>query len=161
MESILKGSKAMSDLSAIEKTALAGYLLLGDADAAYQCINHDSTATGENLHRMALRWLRQPKSKDFLDSQRAILQSKATKKEAADPTDLTDRDNLLRELIIQYRSETTPKLKADILTKISDILNFKKLQDLKDEEKRVYYYLPRLECEGCPFGTDTEGTNTK
>lgn len=153
--------KKENNLSAIEKTALAGFLILGDADAAYCCINHDSSATGENLHRMALRWLRRAESKEFIDSQRAILQSKATKKETADPTDLTDRDNLLRELIIQYRSETTPKLKADILTKISDILNFKKLQDLKDEEKRVYYYLPRLECEGCPFSTDTEGINTE
>lgn len=137
------------ELSAIEKTALAGFLILGDADAAYCCINHDSNATGENLHRMALRWLRKAESKDFIDSQRAILQSKAIKA-VTDENDLTVRDNLLKELQIQYRAATTPKEKTDILARIADIQQMKKVEQA-EEQKRVFFYLPKKECEGCPF----------
>lgn len=139
-------------LSPIEKVALSGYLLTNDIDSSYECVNHDSNAMPDIRHRMALRWLRSEKCKNYLDDQRAILQNKAIST-VTDDNDLTDRSNLLRELQVQYRAASTPKEKSDILSRIADIQQMKKLQDAKEQEQLVHFYLPRPECEGCPFSS--------
>ena len=63
----------MKELNQSEKTVLAGYLLIGDIDAAYRLLNPDSKSDDAIFHRMALRWVRQPNCKKFLDAQRLLL----------------------------------------------------------------------------------------
>lgn len=60
-----------------------------------------------------------------------------------------DKDRIIEELYIQYSRAKEGKEKADIMTKIADIMQVKK-EEAKEEEKRLVYYLP-LRCEICPW----------
>ena len=60
-----------------------------------------------------------------------------------------DKDRIIEELHIQYSRAKEGKEKADIMTKIADIMQVKK-EEAKEEEKRLVYYLP-LRCEICPW----------
>jgi uncharacterized protein (DUF924 family) len=146
----------MKELSMSERTALAGYLLIGDVDAAYRLLNPDSKSDDVIFHRMALRWVRQPNCKKYLDAQRLLLSDRAKKeyqelrKEDPNDLDLTDRNNLLNELQLQYRAAGSVKEKSDILARIADITRMKQLDDKAEQEERVHFYLPLKECENCP-----------
>jgi hypothetical protein len=149
----------MKELNQSEKTVLAGYLLIGDIDAAYRLLNPDSKSDDAIFHRMALRWVRQPNCKKFLDAQRLLLSDRAKKEynelKKSDPNDLdlTDRNNLLNELQLQYRAAGSIKEKSDILARIADITRMKQLDDKAEQEERVHFYLPRKECSNCPYST--------
>ena len=147
------------ELSPIEKVALCGYLLTNDIDSSYKCIHKDSKASIEIQHRMALRWLRDPKCTAFLSQQRTLLEKKAREeleraiKENPHGKDLTDKGNVIQELQILYSAETNAKVKADILMKIADLERMKQ-ETPKEQEELVHFYLPRPECEGCPFSKE-------
>lgn len=156
----------MKELNLSEKTALAGYYLVGDIDAAYKLINQNSDATDEMFHRMAKRWVRQNKCAKYIQDLSAIQTGRAEKelskkdKYGIDKNnDLTDKNVLLRELQIQYRAAGTAKEKSDILVKIADIQQMKKTMELSEKEERVHYYLPLLECEHCPHKAIMEEKN--
>jgi hypothetical protein len=146
----------MKELTMGEKTILAGFMIVGDADAAYKLLNPDSKSDSGIFHKMALRWVRQPNCKKFLDAQRLLLSDIAKKeykelrKEYPDDLDLTDRNNLLNELQLQYRAAGSVKEKSDILARIADITRMKQLDDKAEQEERVHFYLPLKECENCP-----------
>jgi hypothetical protein len=144
------------ELSQIEKTALAGYMIVGDEDAAYQCVNPDSKSDKIIFHRMSLRWLRDKRCVSFMNDQRTLMQARARKelekqiKSNPSGKDLTNKGNVIEELQVLYNAETNAKAKSDILMKIADLERMKQ-ETPKEEEERVHYYLPRKECENCPY----------
>jgi hypothetical protein len=157
-----------TELSQIEKTALAGYMVIGDIDAAYSCINKNSKANGEMFHKMALKWSRNELCKKFMDNQRVLNEKKARdeyedkiKKQKGDPKtigkDLTDKQNVITELQILYNAEGNSKTKSDILMKIADLERMKN-ESPKEEENRVHYYIPLKQCEHCPHRSEVENS---
>lgn len=151
----------MKELSMSERTALAGYLLVGDVDAAYRCTNQSSKANKAMFHKQALRWLRDERCVKFLNEQKLLLSEQAKKeyheRKESDPNykDLTDKSNVIQELQVLYQTEQNPKIKSDILMKVADLQRMRN-ETPKDEEERVLFYLPLKECEGCPYSTRKE-----
>jgi hypothetical protein len=146
-------------LTPVEMTALAGYMILNDVDAAYRCVN-DSESDGEIFHRMALRWVRRDLSVQFMKEQQTLMESKARKDledniarqkdgSTSDDNDLTDKANVIRELQVLYKAEQNPKQKSEILMKIADLERMKN-ESTKEQEKLVHFYIPLRECKHCP-----------
>lgn len=94
--------------------------------------------------------MRQPDCAAYLADIKAAQERRVRENTDGDTPDLTDRDNLLRELQLQYRTATDPKSKADILNKIADICKMKQAETPTEEEDRVHYYLP-MKCGICPY----------
>lgn len=138
------------DLTAAEKVAIGGYLITGDLLTAYTLLRPNSKANKDSQQRQAVRWLRQPDCTAYLNDIKAAQERRIRENTDGDTPDLTDRDNLLSELQLQYRTATDPKSKADILNKIADICKMKQAETPTEEENRVHYYLP-MKCGQCPY----------
>lgn len=138
------------DLTPQEKVAISGYYITGDLLTAYTLLRPKSTANKDSLQRQAARWLRQPDCAAYLNDIKAAQARRIRENTDGDTPDLTDRDNLLAELQLQYRTATDPKSKADILNKIADICKMKQAETPTEDENRVHYYLP-LRCDICPY----------
>ncbi|MEA5082060.1 MAG: hypothetical protein VB024_10620 [Dysgonamonadaceae bacterium] len=132
------------------------YLVNGETDLAYILSREkDPTATEENLHRLALRWLRSPTVATYIKERRAVIYTRTEKvsdMEKEDVTDLVekykDKDFIIAELI-KTQTGLKAKEKADILQRIADLQQMKK-EENKSEENRVHYYLPLQVCKDCP-----------
>lgn len=147
------------DLTARDKVALCGYILTDDLLTAYQLVRPSTTATAENQQRQALRWLRQPQSQEYVKDIKAAMYRRAVEQADGDTPDLTDRDNLLRELQRQYQAATEVKTRMDILVRIADITRMKQQNENKADERRIHYYLP-VKCGECPYNPKNK-TNDK
>ncbi len=139
-----------------EKFCLDAYIVNGNADIAYTLSREKPPTATENLHRLALRWLRKPEVKAYLEERRAVIYSrteKVTDMEKEDVKQLVDaykdKDYIIAELV-KTQASLSGKEKADILNRIADLQQMKKNEEKKDDD-RVHYYLPLEVCDDCKF----------
>lgn len=138
-----------------EKFCLDAYIVNGNADMAYTLSRQKPPTATENLHRLALRWLRQPDVKTYLEERRAVIYSRSEKVTDMEKEDLKqlvdaykDKDYIIAELV-KAQAGLSGKEKADILNRIADLQQMKK-EENKIDEDRVHFYLPLPLCDTCP-----------
>lgn len=138
-----------------EKFCLDAYIINRDADTAYTLSREKPPTATNNLHRLALRWLRQEEVKTYLEERRAVIYTrteKVTDMAKEDVQDLVnlykDKDFIIAELV-KTQASLSGKEKADILNRIADLQQMKKNEEKKEDE-RVHFYLPLPTCEDCP-----------
>lgn len=141
-----RGKAGLTDL---EKFCLSGYFHTKNADLAYKLMRGDEAkATDFNLHRMALRWLRNPLAQDYLKAlQGAALAS-------SEDTTNRSKDDVISELNTLANQVKEPKERAAILMKLADLQNMKDepTEQEKEQEQKVNYYLPAhypTSCKDC------------
>ena len=103
------------------------------------------TATDKNAHRLALRWLRKPHVKKFVEEVRLV-----RTKQAEATTQNRTKEQLVRELNALADSVHDPKLKADLLKQIADLERMKEKEPVTMEKERRTFFLPwKSKCRGC------------
>lgn len=143
-------------LSDKEKFCLDAYIVNGEADMTYTLSREKPPTATENLHRLALRWLRRPEIKTYLEERRAVIYTRSEKVSDMEKEDLKqivdaykDKDYIIAELV-KTQAGLSGKEKADILNRIADLQQMKKEENKIDEE-RVHFYLPLPTCDDCQF----------
>lgn len=138
-----------------EKFCLDAFIVNGNADIAYTLSRQKPPTATENLHRLALRWLRKPEVKAYLEERRAVIYSRSEKVSDMEKEDLKelvdlykDKDYIIAELV-KTQASLSGKEKADILNRIADLQQMKKNEEKKEDE-RVHFYLPLEVCDDCP-----------
>ena len=97
--------KTKSQLTEIEKFCLDAYLINKDADMCFTLSRKRTlTATPENVHRLALRWLRNDFVKDYLSERQAMLNQTSTNKQKENGN--RTKEQLIDELNILHASLT-------------------------------------------------------
>ena len=103
----------------------------------------------ENLHRLALRWLRSPDVKAYVEEKRVIIADKVEKKfSVPEQNAYREKEDIVRELNILADITKDPKQKTEILMKLADLQQMKKDPVEETEDNTVHYYLP-LTCHKC------------
>ena len=105
----------------------------------------------ENLHRLALRWLRDPDVKAYVEEKRVIIADKVEKKSSMPEQGANvnrDKDDVVRELNLLADQAKDPKLKSELLLRLADLQQMKKDPVDETEDNTVHYYLP-LTCYKC------------
>lgn len=137
--------KDKNRLTDIERFCLDGWLMNHNADLAYM-LSRDKpiTATPENVHRLALRWLRTDYVKEYLEERGAIAIAQA---ETDEQTTNRRKSDIVRELNILANSCNDPKQRTEILLKLADL---QKMKDdvTKDDVELVHFYVP-IQCYNC------------
>ena len=138
-----------------EKFCLDAFIVNGNADMAYTLSREKSPTATENLHRLALRWLRKPEVKAYLEGRRAMIYNRSEKVSDMEKEDVKqlvdaykDKDYIIAELV-KTQAGLSGKEKADILNRIADLQQMKK-EENKIDEDRVHFYLPLPVCDNCP-----------
>ncbi len=139
-----------------EKFCLDAYIINKDADTAYTLSREKPPTATDNLHRLALRWLRQEEIKTYLEERRAVIYTRTEKVSDLTKEDVTtlverykDKDYILLELV-KAQATLTGKDKVDVLNRIADLQQMKKNEE-KKEDDRVHFYLPLPTCDDCQF----------
>jgi hypothetical protein len=148
--------KIKNSLTKEERFCLDGYCVNGDADTAYLLSRKNEPKANEvNLHRLAMRWLRQPPVKNYLTERKAAIYTRMEKPSDMDQDDVKslverykDKDFIIAELI-RAAADLDGKEKADVLNRIADLQQMKK-EEQKKEDERVHFYLPLSVCKDCP-----------
>ena len=150
-----------------EKFCLDAFIVNGNDDMAYTLSRERKpNATENNIHRLALRWLRSEPVKAYLKERRAAIYSRTEKvsemekdavKELVDS--YRDKDFIIAELI-KTQQGLSGKEKADIINRIADLQQMKK-EENKSEEERVHFYLPLPVCNDCKFKGNLVGNRQK
>lgn len=156
-----------NDLTEKEKFCLDAFIVNGNDDLAYTLSRERKpTATEDNIHRLALRWLRSDPVKAYLKERRAAIYTRTEKvtemekdavKELVDS--YRDKDFIIAELI-KTQQGLSGKEKADIINRIADLQQMKK-EENKSEEERVHFYLPLPVCNDCKFKGNLVGNRQK
>ncbi|MCE5205661.1 MAG: hypothetical protein LLF80_06105 [Porphyromonadaceae bacterium] len=156
-----------NDLTEKEKFCLDAFIVNGNDDLAYTLSRERKpNATEDNIHRLALRWLRSDPVKAYLKERRAMIYSRTEKvpemekdavKELVDS--YRDKDFIIAELI-KTQQGLSGKEKADIINRIADLQQMKK-EENKSEEERVHFYLPLPVCDNCQFKGNLVGNRQK
>ena len=103
----------------------------------------------ENLHRLALRWLRDPDVKAYVEEKRVIIADKAEKKFSTPEQNANrEKEDIVRELNILADITKDPKQKTEILMRLADLQQMKRDPVDDTEDNTVHYYLP-LTCYKC------------
>lgn len=134
-----------------EKFCLDAYLFNGEnLDLAYiMSRNGGYQGSQENLHRLALRWLRDPDVKEYVDGKRAVVADKVEKKfSMPEQNAYREKEDIVRELNILADLTKDPKQKTEILMRLADLQQMKKDPIDEVEDNTVHYYLP-LSCYQC------------
>lgn len=154
--------KNVNDLSDAEKLCLAGYTVTKDVETAYRLSRksyNPQEPDAKNHRRLALRWLREPGCKAYLD----YLTNVSPTANDNDP----DGDNKRyreKEAVIAEMERLIPTLsgtdRLQALMKVADLQNMKK-EDIVVEDERVHYYLPLnlKKCTVCNFRHRLEELN--
>ena len=148
--------KIKDSLNELEKFCLDAYCINGNADLAYLLSRKNEPKANEiNLHRLAMRWLRQPPVKDYVVERKAAISTRIGKPEDMNRDDIQslverykDKDFIIAELI-KAAADLEGREKADVLNKIADLQQMKK-EELTKEDERVHFYLPLSVCSDCP-----------
>jgi len=148
--------KIKDTLTPREMFCLDAFAVNQNADLAYLLSRKNEPKASEtNLHRLAMRWLRQPPVKAYLTERRAAIYTRLEKTEDMNQDDVKslverykDKDFIIAELI-KAASDLDGKEKADVLNRIADLQQMKK-EELKKEDERVHFYLPLSVCKDCP-----------
>ena len=132
-------------LSDKERFCLDAYIINKDADLAYLLSRtKQSICSRENLHRMALKWLRSTEVKIYIDNRQQVLYDNIQ----IHKTKNRDKSDVINELNTLASSTSDVKLKADILKQITDLQQMKKDETKGEEDNTIHYYLP-LSCHNC------------
>jgi hypothetical protein len=138
-----------------EKFCLDAFIVNGNADIAYTLSREKPPTATDNLHRLALRWLRKPEVKTYIEERRAVIYNRSEKVSDMEKEDLKqlvdlykDKDYIIAELV-KTQASLSGKEKADILNRIADLQQMKKNEEKKEDE-RVHFYLPLPLCDNCP-----------
>jgi hypothetical protein len=149
-------TEKLRQLSDIEQFCLDAYIVNGNADIAYTLSREKPPTATDNLHRLALRWLRRPEVKTFIEERRAVIYTRSEKVSDMEKEDVKqlvdaykDKDYIIAELV-KAQAGLSGKEKADILNRIADLQQMKKNEE-KKEDDRVHYYLPLEVCDDCQF----------
>jgi len=148
--------KIKDSLTPRERFCLDAYVVNSNIDMAYELSRkNEPKATETNLHRLAMRWLRQPPVKAYLAERKAAIYTRLEKTSDLDQDEIQsiverykDKDFIIAELI-KAASDLDGKEKADVLNRIADLQQMKK-EELKKEAERVHFYLPLSVCKDCP-----------
>lgn len=133
----------INKLSDKERFCLIAYLQTGDQLMAYVCSRKKQTVANlEAIKSMASRWINSEPVQIFLDAERGRKATLIDKQ-----TENRSKSDVIMELNQLATLTNEPKLKAEILLKLSDLEGWKK-QDTKEESETVHYYLP-LRCNIC------------
>ena len=135
-----------------ERFCLDAYLFNGDnLDLAYvMSRNNPYQGSRENLHRLALRWLRSPDVKAYVEEKRVIIADKIEKRFSVPEQGANvnrDKDDVIRELNFLIDQSKDPKLRSELLLKLANLQEMKK-DIVEEEDTTVHYYLP-LTCNKC------------
>lgn len=136
-----------------EKFCLDAYLFNGEnLDLAYiMSRNGGYQGSQENLHRLALRWLRDPDVKEYVDGKRAVVADKVEKKFSTPEQGENvnrEKSDIIRELNVLADCTKDPKLKSELLLRLADLQQMRKDPIDQVEDNTVHYYLP-LSCYQC------------
>ncbi len=143
-------------LSDKEKFTLDAYIVNGDADMAYTLSREKPPTATDNLHRLALRFLRKPEVKTYIEERRAVIYTRTEKVTDMAKEDVQELVNLYKEKdyiiaeLVKAQAGLSGKEKADILNRIADLQQMKK-EENKIDEDRVHFYLPLPVCDDCQF----------
>jgi len=148
--------KIKDSLTPRERFCLDAYVVNSNIDMAYELSRkNEPKATETNLHRLAMRWLRQPPVKAYVAERKAAIYTRLEKTSDLDQDEIQsiverykDKDFIIAELI-KAASDLDGKEKADVLNRIADLQQMKK-EELKKEDERVHFYLPLSVCKDCP-----------
>lgn len=138
--------KDKNRLTDIEKFCLDAWMTNKNSDLAYSLSRGKPiTATPDNLHRLALRWLRSPHVKEYLEERGAVIIS-----EGATDGQLQNRqkDDIVRELNILANSCKDAKQRTEILLKLADLQRMKDAPNKDNEPELVHFYVP-IQCHNC------------
>lgn len=134
-------------LSADEKFCLAAYTVNKDADTAYRLSRKgESAASGENLHRMALRWIRSEDAQAYIKSVEASTFQKTKDSEGENRS----KSDIVRELDILASQTHEPKLRSELLMRIVDAMKMQEKE--KEAVQTKHFYLPvryPTSCKDC------------
>lgn len=135
--------KNITELSDAEKLCLAGFTVTKDVETAYRLSRRNynpQEPDAKNHRRLALRWLREPGCKAYLD-----YLSNVTPTHDADEPDAESKTYREKEAVIAEMEKLIPTLtgtdRLQALMRLADLQNMKK-EEVVVEEDRIHYYLP-------------------
>lgn len=138
--------KDKSRLTEVEKFCLDAWMSNKNADLAYSLSREKPiNATPENLHRLALRWLRSDHVKEYLEERGAVIIAQA---ETDNQPKNRQKDDIVRELNVLANSCKDAKQRTEILLKLADLQRMKDAPAKDEEPDLIHYYLP-LSCKNC------------
>lgn len=138
--------KDKNRLTDVEKFCLDAWMTNKNADLAYTLSRGKPiTATPDNLHRLALRWLRSDHVKEYLEERGAVIISEG----AVDgqPKNRAKED-IVKELNILANSCKDAKQRTEILLKLADLQRMKDEPNKEKEPELVHFYVP-IQCHNC------------
>lgn len=148
--------KIKDTLTPKEMFCLDAFAVNQNADLAYLLSRKNEPKANEtNLHRLAMRWLRQPPVKAYVAERKAAIFTRMEKPSDMNQSDIQaiverykDKDFIIAELI-KAASDLNGKEKADVINRIADLQQMKK-EEMKKEDEKVHFYLPLQVCKDCP-----------
>ena len=150
--------KDKNRLTDIEKFCLDAWMMNHNADLAYTISRGKPiTATPENLHRLALRWLRSDHVKEYLEERGAIAISQA---ETEGQPHNRDKKDIVRELNTLANSCKDAKQRTEILLKLADLQRMKEDNTHKDETELVHFFVP-IQCHNCSLYLQAQSKQKK
>lgn len=150
--------KDKNRLTDIEKFCLDAWMMNHNADLAYSLSREKPIkATSENLHRLALRWLRSEHVKEYLQERGAIAISQA---EAEGQPVNRQKTDIIRELNTLANSCKDAKQRTEILLKLADLQRMKEDNSHKDETELVHFFVP-IQCHNCSLYIQAQGKQKK
>ena len=145
--------KDKNRLTDIEKFCLDAWMSNKNADLAYSLSREKPiTATPENLHRLALRWLRSDHVKEYLEERGAVIIAQA---ETDDQPKNRAKEDIVKELNILANSCKDPKQRTEILLKLADLQRMKDEPTKEEEPELVHFYVP-ITCHQCSLYAKAE-----
>lgn len=136
--------KDKNSLTDIEKFCLDAWMTNHNADLAYILSRSKPIkATPDNLHRLALRWLRSEPVKEYLSERGAISIAQAE----ADEQINRSKSDIVKELNVLANSCKDAKQRTEILLKLADLQRMKEDSN-KDDKDLVHFFLP-IQCYNC------------
>lgn len=167
-------------LSKIEKFALDAYLIskLPASEkviTAYELSRpRDSQANRQSIYMQARKWITTKKCKYYIEQRKEELfniewKSKRTDKPTSNGEPKGDetsgegykrsKTETIEELNEIASNTNDPKLRAEILIKISDLEGWKKEKEVTDDDT-IRYYLPQR-CNSCPLYQSAKLTQSR
>ena len=137
-----------------EKICLDAYLFnSSNRNEAYKvCKDITKNIDESDLIKRSNNWINGRANKAYLEKYKSIV-IKTDSKETFDlqnlDNDIYTKEEIIRSFSLLIQQTNDPKLKGDLLMKLTDIKGYKKQEQTKQEEQ-IKYYLP-LRCESCSF----------
>lgn len=145
----------MRNLTEREKFCLDAFVSNGNMEMAWM-LSREKPSTSTNpdiIRRMALRWMRDKSVKKYIADQRKQILS-SLDDSSGELSDYQDKNFILSQYVRQLKITTDPKLRAEMLWKISELQNMRKKEE-ETKDSTIHYYLP-LACNNCSLYAEHE-----